>query len=101
MERWYERRSHVVSRGAIDLGTSLQKKEDRLTYLLFERRQPLALLQLIQLSLSNFVFNKKEATSQQLSLVFRLPNQCIKFLISVPQGSLTFHVTFLIASYDI
>ena len=52
MERWYERRSHVVSRGAIDLGTSLQKKEDRLTYLLFEHRQPLALLQLIQLSVS-------------------------------------------------
>ena len=55
MERWYEHRSHVVSRGAIDLGTSLQKKENRLTYLLFERGQPLALLQLIQLSLSNRV----------------------------------------------
>ena len=61
MERWYEHRSHVVSRGAIDLGTSLQKKEDRLTYLLFERGQLLALLQLIQLSLSNFVFNKKRS----------------------------------------
>ena len=61
MERWYERRSHVVSRGAIDLGTSLQKKEDRLTYLLFGRGQLLALLQLIQLSLSNFVFNKKRS----------------------------------------